>query len=213
MARNTPRVDGTLLIERDGAGPGIAVGSPAWYAWLERATTFAFACPAGSFTARKERSGQTGWYWKAYRKRAGRLHRAYLGKSADLTLDRLTTIAGDLDLRAVGQPTPEASIAVGIVAPPAPPASPPAAAPLLSTKLYIPPPRPQFVPRPRLAERVQAGLRGKLTLISAPAGFGKSTLLAACVAERQKAKGKGQNDETLFTFHSGKAKGKRQKAK
>ncbi len=50
--------------------------------------------------------------------------------------------------------------------------------PLLKTKLYIPPPRPEMVPRPRLIERLNAGLHRKLTLISAPAGFGKTTLLS-----------------------------------
>jgi LuxR family maltose regulon positive regulatory protein len=52
--------------------------------------------------------------------------------------------------------------------------------PLLQTKLYIPPPRPEEVPRPRLIERLNAGLDSgrKLTLISAPAGFGKTTLLS-----------------------------------
>jgi LuxR family maltose regulon positive regulatory protein len=48
----------------------------------------------------------------------------------------------------------------------------------LQTKLYIPPPRSDLVPRPRLSERLEAGTRGKLTLISAPAGYGKSTLVS-----------------------------------
>ncbi|MBC8450567.1 MAG: hypothetical protein H8D78_22765 [Chloroflexi bacterium] len=50
--------------------------------------------------------------------------------------------------------------------------------PLLSTKLYVPPVRPELVPRPRLIERLNAGLHRKLTLVSAPAGFGKTTLLS-----------------------------------
>jgi LuxR family maltose regulon positive regulatory protein len=53
--------------------------------------------------------------------------------------------------------------------------------PLLRTKLYIPPPRPGLVPRPRLIERLDAGIHRKLTLISAPAGFGKTTLLSEWV--------------------------------
>lgn len=48
---------------------------------------------------------------------------------------------------------------------------------LLTTKLFIPPTRPEIVPRPRLNERLDGGLRRKLTLISAPAGFGKTTLV------------------------------------
>ena len=51
------------------------------------------------------------------------------------------------------------------------------AAPLLTTKLYIPRVRSKLVPRPRLIERLDAGLHRKLTLVSAPAGFGKTTLV------------------------------------
>jgi LuxR family maltose regulon positive regulatory protein len=49
---------------------------------------------------------------------------------------------------------------------------------LLATKLYIPALRPNRVPRPRLTVRLETGAAGPLTLISAPAGFGKSTLLS-----------------------------------
>jgi LuxR family transcriptional regulator, maltose regulon positive regulatory protein len=57
-------------------------------------------------------------------------------------------------------------------------------APLLLTKLYIPPPRAAIVLRPRLIERLKEGLSSgrKLTLISAPAGFGKTTLVSEWVA-------------------------------
>lgn len=51
-------------------------------------------------------------------------------------------------------------------------------APLLATKLYRPPPRPQGVMRPHLIERLTAGLHRNLTLLAAPAGFGKTTLLS-----------------------------------
>jgi LuxR family transcriptional regulator, maltose regulon positive regulatory protein len=54
--------------------------------------------------------------------------------------------------------------------------------PILATKLFIPPPRAKVVPRPRLIERLHEGLHGKLMLISAPAGFGKTTLISAWLA-------------------------------
>src|SRR5918998_4511968 len=54
--------------------------------------------------------------------------------------------------------------------------------PILATKLYVPPPQSRVVPRLRLTERLDEGLDRRLSLISAPAGFGKSTLLGEWVA-------------------------------
>src|SRR5919199_4953852 len=54
--------------------------------------------------------------------------------------------------------------------------------PILATKLYVPPPQPKAVLRPRLIERLDEGLHRKLILVSAPAGFGKTTLLSEWVA-------------------------------
>jgi len=52
------------------------------------------------------------------------------------------------------------------------------AMPLLTTKLYVPRARAELVSRPRLTERLNEGVTRKLTLVSAPAGFGKTTLLS-----------------------------------
>jgi LuxR family maltose regulon positive regulatory protein len=51
----------------------------------------------------------------------------------------------------------------------------------LLTKFYIPPLRPELVPRPRLIQRLNTGMERKLTLVSAPAGYGKTTLLSEWV--------------------------------
>lgn len=85
--------------------------------------------------------------------------------------------------------------------------------PLLTTKLYIPPVRPNLVPRPRLIERLTAGLHRKLTLVSAPAGFGKTTLLSEWASQRisESANGRavawlsldeGDNDPARFGANS-----------
>jgi ATP/maltotriose-dependent transcriptional regulator MalT len=64
-------------------------------------------------------------------------------------------------------------------------ASPPAGAwqgtPLLATKLHVPPPRPNLVARPRLLCAQDEGLSHRLILVSAPAGFGKTTLVGDIV--------------------------------
>jgi len=50
---------------------------------------------------------------------------------------------------------------------------------LLTTKLYPPPVRTHILPRPQLIERLEAGTDGKLILVSAPPGFGKTTIIAS----------------------------------
>ncbi len=57
-------------------------------------------------------------------------------------------------------------------------------APILATKLYLPPPQPGIVFRPRLIERLNQGLQHTpgVSLISAPAGFGKTTQVSEWVA-------------------------------
>jgi LuxR family maltose regulon positive regulatory protein len=78
--------------------------------------------------------------------------------------------------------------------------------PILTTKLYIPPPRSNAVPRTRLIACLNAGLHGKLTLIAAPAGFGKTTLVSAWVAlcDQQVAwlsLDEGDSDPTRFLIY------------
>jgi LuxR family maltose regulon positive regulatory protein len=55
---------------------------------------------------------------------------------------------------------------------------------LVQTKLLLPRPRRALVPRPRLSDALHRGRDAALTLVSAPAGFGKTTLLAAALQER-----------------------------
>jgi LuxR family maltose regulon positive regulatory protein len=69
----------------------------------------------------------------------------------------------------------------------------PAGAPFLATKLFIPPSRPNAVYRPRLIDRLNQGLHGKLTLVSAPAGFGKTTLISEWIANLRNSKLEIQN--------------------
>src|SRR5437763_902013 len=75
--------------------------------------------------------------------------------------------------------------------------------PILATKLYLPRLRPSVVSRPRLIERLNEGLYRKLTLISAPAGFGKTTLVSEWLAGCQRPAAwlsldEGDNDPARF---------------
>jgi LuxR family maltose regulon positive regulatory protein len=80
------------------------------------------------------------------------------------------------------------------------------ATPILSTKLYIPPAPPRVVVRPRLIEQLNEGLSHKLTLISAPAGFGKTTLVSEWLASCSRPAAwlsldAGENDLARFFTH------------
>lgn len=95
MTRSISTVRNGTLHERteDASSTNVlAVESAGWFAWLESHHSFRFEHPTSPFTARKEqRSG--GRYWYAYRHQGGRLRTAYLGRSAELSMTRLNTIA------------------------------------------------------------------------------------------------------------------------
>ena len=118
MAQRIPYVvDGVLHVPEPSGGPEIAIGSPSWAAWLRDPVTrsFSFRGPSGAFTARKAYRVHGGAYWTAYRRRAGRLRKMYLGKAEKLTLERLNDAAEALarsDDGAVASSVPDAS-AVG----------------------------------------------------------------------------------------------------
>ena len=77
---------------------------------------------------------------------------------------------------------------------------------LLATKLHMPGPRPDLVPRPRLAERLDEGLARGLMLVCAPAGYGKTVLLADWARRGQQpvawlSLDVGDNDPARFWRH------------
>jgi LuxR family maltose regulon positive regulatory protein len=182
MAKTTPIVRGnTLTYQQDEQEQVLLVETPAWYAWLETAPTFAFTSEAGTFTARKERAGNQrgGWYWKAYRTRRGKLTSLYLGKSETVTLARLQAVAQALaDALVETAPDNDADVALPSAQAAAQGMRSDSLTPPLATKLYVPRPPLQLVRRPRLVERLQQAVERPLTLMAAPAGFGKTTLLS-----------------------------------
>jgi LuxR family transcriptional regulator, maltose regulon positive regulatory protein len=73
--------------------------------------------------------------------------------------------------------------------------------PLLTTKLYIPPAQPGLVPRPRLIERLNKSSPCKLVLISAPAGFGKTTLLSEWIRHLNDELGMMNDESSASSIH------------
>jgi class 3 adenylate cyclase len=95
MAHSIPKARDGSLHQHTAEGTlldPITIGTAEWYSWLEQHRSFCFEAGRMTFTARKEqRPG--GWYWYAYRRSQGKLHSVYLGKSEELTLERLRAIA------------------------------------------------------------------------------------------------------------------------
>ena len=107
MSAATPYVwvAGTDRAYIDGDRPGAAcvwLDTPAWFAWLEAATTTRFAYPlvdpakgyiVGVMTVRKERRARGGAYWTAYRRAGTRVRKMYLGRTEAVTQARLGALA------------------------------------------------------------------------------------------------------------------------
>lgn len=85
----TPWVIGRVLY---GAEEAVALDSPAWVEWLAQNQTFYYNSHIACYTARREQR-RGSWYWYAFKKHNKKLMKAYLGKSAELTSDKLLSIA------------------------------------------------------------------------------------------------------------------------
>ncbi len=182
-------------------------GEPAWFTWLDSVLSFTFEGQQGQLTVRKESRQGIDGYWYAYHRTGPKLTKKYLGRTARLTLARLeetaalfsseevsppyeaaTAGASDERRQSIQRPMEEVTgdaLAVGgrdsTTVPSARSGVP--HDPLLSTKLHWPRPRSRLVSRAHLVERLQQGMEYALTLVSAPAGFGKTTLLAQWLDE------------------------------
>lgn len=155
----TPVVNNNLLTLENAT---TQVGSAAWYDWLDANKKFKYKGIEGHFLARREVRRNNKVYWYAYRRRAGKLSKVYLGKSDELTYERLQQASISL-----AEQVPEASL-------------PDTEAPgefsfLPMTKVNIPILPQRLVDRPRLTRQINT----PLILLNAPSGFGKSTLLNA----------------------------------
>jgi predicted ATPase/DNA-binding CsgD family transcriptional regulator len=94
-----PFIAGQILTYHNGKRvQTLILGTFAWYRWLQAATKFSFTSDSGAFIARREQAGNKrgGWYWRAYQQREGKLRRVYLGRSEEITPERLNSAAVQL---------------------------------------------------------------------------------------------------------------------
>jgi len=109
MSAATPRIwvaawTGSSYVDAPDAVEGrIWLDTPAWFAWLDGATCFAYPLfdpskgyMVGVMTARKEGRARGSAYWTAYRRANGHLRKVYLGRAAAVTQARLAAVAEDL---------------------------------------------------------------------------------------------------------------------
>ena len=179
MQRTRPTVKSGRLYQMGREGVLIDVGSSSWYDWLEEHTSFLFVDHGSAVTVRKIETDHGEAEWQASRTRMGRVFTVALGPSHTIDLSNLQAAAR----RLAGKHAPTGSTTGFTARHDASTLTQPAATTislhsLIRTKLYQPRSGSDVITRTRLIERLNAALGGKIILVCAPAGFGKTTLLA-----------------------------------
>lgn len=164
-----------------------------WFDWLETHTSFSFDGRSGRLNLLKEqRKNSTVSYWYAYRRRGQRTFKRYAGRSSELSFHQLEQIAALLNasetsmlpkaVQAKLEGVPQEQLNDVLTNPFAATMSQHSL--LLTPKLQPPRLHKDLIRREHLLTKLDAGLPRKLTLVSAPAGFGKTTLVRQWIAER-----------------------------
>jgi LuxR family maltose regulon positive regulatory protein len=155
---------------------------------LDECTSFSFQGQQGHLNLLKEMRVRGGdGYWYAYRRQGKRVVKKYAGRPADLTIARLEELALAMQVDSTqGEPAQQSHPFYPSHSQHPEPAPPTLLqqAPLLLPKLHPPRPTASLLSRERLLARLDNGLLRKLTLVLAPAGFGKTTLVSAWIAAR-----------------------------
>ncbi len=152
----------------------------AWLIWLQNATAFAFRGACGSLNVYLESRRRGRHYWYAYHTNGKYTRKRYLGRTTRVTFARLEEAADFLHRNSASpslgsQPLQEPA-SDGVMS--ATPSETAQGMVLLSTRL-VPPQLPSLlVGRDRLLSRLDDAFSHRLTLLSASAGWGKTTLLA-----------------------------------
>ncbi|HEU5227283.1 MAG TPA: hypothetical protein VFU49_05670 [Ktedonobacteraceae bacterium] len=146
-------------------------GGPSWLGFLDRHTSFTFQGREGRLSLMRETRPRGTGYWYAYRVSDLHTHKQYLGKTGNVTIARLEEAASalsrtarDAQITRMDEQSASGSLLLSKLQPPRLPSAP--------------------VERPRLLQRLDAALERKLTLLVAPAGSGKTTIVNQWIHER-----------------------------
>jgi LuxR family transcriptional regulator, maltose regulon positive regulatory protein len=163
----------------------------AWQVWLDAHDSFAFQGRQGRLNVYKEARPRGGQYWYAYHTTSKRTHKRYLGRTAKVTFARLEEVAEVLTREEPFQKTEQSFVdttrrSFTLQAQPerlaAPALDEGSEGQMQQASLLLPKLRPPRLPslcvsRQRLLARLEEGREDKLTLVLAPAGSGKTTLV------------------------------------
>ncbi|MBA3943528.1 MAG: hypothetical protein H0X37_03080 [Herpetosiphonaceae bacterium] len=165
---------------REGDQASAVLDADAWSRWLDEHGSFSFRGRNGRLSLLKERRKAGLGYWYAYRRQRESVAKRYAGRSGELTFVRLEELAWALEGNGEQVVVPQPAVGevedgghAGLAT----------AEILLVPKLQPPRLHNSLVRRERLLAQLDAGRERKLTLLSAPAGFGKTTLVCQWLAE------------------------------
>lgn len=194
-----------ITVQHGHVNAPIEVGSAEWFVWLDRIDAFAVEELDISFIAQRVHDGASA-LWLAFCAIENEPRWMVLGAAAEITRERLRTAAHQLangdtvipafqvDLDGESEPVPRL------------PDLPVTSLDLLVTKLEMPLVDHETLVRTRAIERMDQALAYPLTIINAPSGYGKSTLVAAWARETSARVAwllldENDNDPTRFSTH------------
>ncbi len=176
-----------------------------WFAWLNSHTSFSFQGQAGNLNVLKETRPRGSGYWYAYHSQDRQTRKKYLGRTSSLSIAHLEDIAKALNaqsrvsidehshekeemvpVHAVISGEEKTATLQGHLPDAVAPSPTEYHLPVLAPKLQLPHLPASLITRDRLLARLNTGLEGKLTLLSAPAGFGKTTLVSQWIVQQRK---------------------------
>ncbi|HXX78592.1 MAG TPA: LuxR C-terminal-related transcriptional regulator [Ktedonobacteraceae bacterium] len=190
-----------LLTEKSNGTAISALGGENWLHWLEEHRSFSFRGRIGQINMLKEKRSRGGDYWYAYQRQGKEMLKRYAGRSEQLSMERLEEIASLLAMEegAMKMEFPNAPVEVeaesGFEA-------------LLMPKLQLPRIQKSLLKRERLLHVLDKSLDYGVTVISGPAGYGKTSAVVQWITERSShqdfprvvyiALDDGDNDPFLF---------------
>ncbi len=160
-------------MEQGNTVTGAVLSADSWLQWLEEHRSFSFQGRNGQINVLKEKRSRGGsGYWYAYQRQGKQMLKRYIGRSDQLSIEYLEELASSLRLGRISNVPAQVDASVQFE-------------PLLMSKLQLPHIQKSLLRREQLLQTLDKSLDYRLTVISGPAGYGKTTAVAQWVTERR----------------------------